>query len=174
MSSFSTLRMGLLCLGVAAIAGVASAQTKVAIVNLQKAVLETDEIKKASTVMEAKYKPRQQAAEKLQTELQGIQQQLQTGQGKLTPQAEQELQATGARRQRELQHLSEDLQREVEAERTEILQKSSTQMQEVVKRLAEEKGFDVVIDTQVTIYFKPALEITTDATAAYNKAHPAK
>jgi outer membrane protein len=174
MSSFSTLRMGLLCLGVAAIAGVASAQTKVAIVNLQKAVLETDEIKKASTVMEAKYKPRQQAAEKLQTELQGIQQQLQTGQGKLTPQAEQELQATGARRQRELQHLSEDLQREVEAERTEILQKSSTQMQEVVKKLAEEKGFDVVIDTQVTIYFKPALEITTDATAAYNKAHPAK
>jgi outer membrane protein len=174
MSSFSTLRAGLFCLGIVAIAGVASAQSKVAIVNLQKAVLESDEIKKASAAMEAKYKPRQQAAQKLEQELQGIQQQLQTGQGKLTPQAEQELQATGQRRQRELQHLSDDLQREVEADRTEILQKSSAQMQEVVKKLADEKGFDVVIDTQVTIFFKPALEITADAIAAYNKAHPAK
>jgi outer membrane protein len=47
-------------------------------------------------------------------------------------------------------------------------------MQEIVKKLAEEKGYDVVVDTQVTIFFKPALEITSDALAAYNKAYPAK
>jgi outer membrane protein len=174
MSSFSTLRTGLLCFGLFAFAGAATAQSKVAIVNLQKAVLESDEIKKASADMEAKYKPRQTAAQKIETELQGIQQQLQNGAGKLTPQAEADLQATGQRRQRELQHISEDLQTEVTAERNDILQKTSVKMQDVVKKVAEEKGFDMVVDSQTTIYFKPAMEITNDVLAAYNKAHPAK
>jgi outer membrane protein len=174
MFSFSALRTGLLCFGMFALAGAASAQVKVGIVNLQKAVLESDEIKKASTEMEAKYKPRQAAAQKIEQELQGIQQQLQNGQGKLTQQAIEDLQATGQRRQRELQHLSDDLQTDVNAERNDILQKASAKMQDVVKKVAEDKGLDVVVDTQVTIYFKAPLEITADVLAAYNKAHPAK
>jgi outer membrane protein len=172
MYSFSALRTGLVCLGMFALAGAAAAQTKVAIVNLQKAVLESEEVKKAAADMEAKYKPRQDAAQKIEKELQGIQAQLQNGAGKLTPQAEQDLQATGQRRQRELQHLSEDLQNDVNAERTDILQKASAKMQEVVKTVAEQKGYDMVVDTQVTIYFKAPMEITADVLAAYNKAHP--
>jgi outer membrane protein len=46
-------------------------------------------------------------------------------------------------------------------------------MTEVVKKLAEEKGYDVVVDVSTTIYFKPALDITTEALAAFNKAYPA-
>jgi outer membrane protein len=179
MIRFSALKSGLLCMGAIALAGAASApaalaQAKVAIVNLQRAVLESDETKKAAAELEAKYKPRQQAAQKIEQELQGIQQQLQTGQGKLTQQAEADLTATGQRRQRELQRLSDDLQADVERDRNDILQKSSAKMQGVIKKLAEEKGLDVVVDTQVTIYFKAALEITTEAIAAYNKANPAK
>jgi len=174
MSSFSALRTGLLCIGMFALAGAATAQTKIGIVNLQKAVLESDEIKKANTEMEAKYKPRQQAAQKIEQELQGIQQQLQNGQGKLTQGAIEDLQATGQRRQRELQHLSDDLQTDVTAERNDILQKAAAKMQDVVKKVAEEKGLDMIVDTQTTIYFKPAMEVTADVLAAYNKAHPAK
>ncbi len=59
------------------------------------------------------------------------------------------------------------------AERNDILQKASAKMQDVVKKVAEDKGLDVVVDTQVTIYFKAPLEITADVLAAYNKAHPA-
>jgi len=33
---------------------------------------------------------------------------------------------------------------------------------------------DVIVDEQSTLFFKPALEITTDAIAAYDKAYPAK
>jgi outer membrane protein len=43
-----------------------------------------------------------------------------------------------------------------------------------VNKLAEEKTLDVVLDTGVTVYFKPALDITKDATAAYDKAFPLK
>lgn len=152
----------------------AFAQAKVAIINSQLSVVETAEIKKAQAELEAKYKPRQAQIEKLQKEIADLQSQLQQGQGKLTPQAEQDLNARGQRRQRDLQRLGEDLQADVDRERQEILGRSSERMQDVVKKLADERGFDVVIDTSNTIYFKPALEITKEATAAYDKAYPAK
>jgi outer membrane protein len=157
-----------------AAASAVSAQSKVAIINLQRAVLESAEIKKASVELTAKYLPRQQQVEKLQRDLQALQQNLQTNAGKLTPQAEADLTAQGQRKQRELQRLSEDLQADVERERNDILGKSSQRMQAVVKKLAEAKGVDIVVDISNTVYFKPDLEITTESIAAYDKEYPAK
>ena len=168
------LRPVLVCLALAYFSQIASAQVKVAVINLQKAVLESDEIKKASTELEAKFKPRQQELEKLQNEIQVIQQQLQSNAGKLNPQAEADLNAQGAKKQRDLQRKGEDLQADVDRERNEILGKSTQKMGEVVKKLAEEKGYDLVVDVSNTIYFKPALEITSDALAAFNKTYPVK
>ena len=152
----------------------ASAQTKVGIVNVQNAILDTAEIKKAQLELEARYKPRQQKVETLQRELADLQNKLQTMAGKLTPQAEQEMQVGGQKKQRELQRLTEDLQADVDRERNEILSKSGARMQEVVKKLAEEKGLDVIMDVASTLYFKPTMELTKDAVAAYDKAYPAK
>ncbi len=165
------LRISLLLLASLA---AASAQTKVGIVNVQNAILDTAEIKKAQLELEGRYKPRQQKVETLQRELADLQNKLQTMAGKLTPQAEQEMQVSGQKKQRELQRLTEDLQADVDRERNEILSKSGTRMQEVVKKLAEEKGLDVIMDVASTLYFKPTMEITKDAVAAYDKAYPAK
>ncbi len=155
-------------------AGLASAQNKVAVINLQRAVLESAEIKKASNELEAKFKPRQAEVEKIQKELQSIQSQLQTMAGKLTAQAEAELTTRGQRLQRDLQRRTEDLQADVDRDRNEILSKASQKMQEVVKKMSEAKGVDMVVDVSQTIYFKPVLEITTEAIAEYDKAHPVK
>ena len=168
------MRLLVVLFALLAAASAVSAQTKVAVINLQRAVLESAEIKKASTELEAKYKPRQQQMEKLQRDLQALQQNLQTNAGKLTPQAEADLTAQGQRKQRELQRLSEDLQADVERERNDILAKSSQRMQAVVKKLAEAKGLDVVVDISNTVYFKPDMEITTESIAAYDKEYPAK
>jgi Skp family chaperone for outer membrane proteins len=46
-------------------------------------------------------------------------------------------------------------------------------MSDVVKKLAEAKGLDVVVDQPYTVYFKAALDITNDSIAAYDKAYPA-
>jgi outer membrane protein len=158
------------------IAGLALAQTpspaKVAIINAQKAVADTEEIKKAQTALEAKYRPRQQAVESLQRELQTIQQQ--AAAPNLAPAREADLQATFTQKQKQLQRLGEDLQADVNAERQDVLGKAGRQMTEVVKKIAEERGLDVVIDVTNTLYYKPTLEITAAATAAYDKAYPLK
>lgn len=174
MIRFSTIGGLLVAASILGPAATLLAQTKVGIVNIQRAVVETAEIKKAQGEMEAKYKPRQQQMEKLQGEIRQIQQQLQSMAGKLTPSAEQDLNIQAQRKQKELQRLGEDLQSDVDRERNEVLGKTSQRMQEIVKKLAEEKGLDVVVDVNSTIYFKAALEITTDAIAAYDRAYPAK
>jgi outer membrane protein len=152
--------------------GAANAQVKIAVINTQKALLETDDIKKAQLDLEAKFKPRQDQMIKVQKELEDIQAQLQSG--KLNELGTQEINAEGQRKQRELQRMQQDMQEDVQRERTEILERAGSRMQEVVKKLADEKGLDIVVDSANTLFFKPSFEITADATAAYNKAYPAK
>jgi outer membrane protein len=176
---FSKFSSSILIAVIAAIATStpAAAQTqvppaRVAIINAQKAVAETQEIKKAQATLEAKYRPRQQSIQSLQTELQSIQQQLSAP--NLAPEKEAQLRADGVLKQKELQRLGEDLQSDVNNERQDILGRAGRQMTEIVKKIAEERGIDVVIDFTNTLYFRPTLEITAEATAAYDKTYPVK
>lgn len=148
------------------------AQSKVGIINLQRAVLETAEIKKASADMQSRYKPKQDEMEKLQRDLADIQAKLQNPQ---TPPAQQaDLQAQGTIKQRQAQRIQEDLQADVERDRTGILQRAAQRMAEVVRKMADEKGLDYVLDTSNTVFFKPALEVTQEAIAEYDKVYPLK
>ena len=150
----------------------ARAQAKVAVLNFQRAVLETAEMKKASADLQAKYKPKQDQLEKLQKDLTDIQAKLQNPQ--TPPATAADLQADGQRKQREATRITEDLQADAERDRNDILQRGTQRMTEVVKKLADEKALDVVMDVTNAVYFKPALEITQEAIAAYDKTYPAK
>ena len=105
----------LVCAFGVVLAPAASAQTKVGVIDLQRAILGTSEIKKASNDLQVKFKPRQDELEKLQKEMAEIQEKLQNPQTP-APQA-QDLQLKGQRDQREAQRLTEDLQADVERER---------------------------------------------------------
>lgn len=171
---FSHLRSVSLLIASVAVASHLSAQdfapAKVAIINLQLAVSQTQEIKKDIAIMEAKYSPRQKAIEAIQKELQDIQKQGATP--NLQPGKEAELQATFTTKQKQLQRLQEDLQADVNAERQDVLGRVGRQMADVVKGLAQEKNLDVVIEVSNTLYFKPGLDLTQAASAAYDKAYP--
>lgn len=145
---------------------------KVAIINAQKAVADTKDIQKAQATLQAKYAPRQQQIQSLQNDLNMIQQQLSAQ--NLTPARESQLRQTGSEKQKQLQRLTEDLQSDVNDERQDILGRAGRQMADVVKKIAEARGIDVVIDVTNTIYYKPALDITAEATAEYDKAYPPK
>jgi outer membrane protein len=166
-------RPWLVCPALLALSQISHAQVKVAVIDTQKAVFETAEIKKADADLQASLKPRNDRLLQLSNDLQSIQQQLQTNASKLTQQQADDLQTDGQRKKRELDRLQTELQEAADSARQEVIPKCTLRMKEIVKKLAEEKGFDLVVDTQVALYFKPAMDITTDATAAYNKAYPA-
>jgi outer membrane protein len=173
MYQINRFRLFIVSACVLAFAATAAAQS-IAIVDTQRAILETAEIQKAQAAMEAEFKPRQDGIAKLQQELQGIEQQLQTMGDKLTPQAQSDLTIQGQRKQRDLQRLTEDLQADVTNRRNDVLGKVGTRMQDVIRKIAEEMSLDVVMDVQNTVYSKPALDITKKAIDGYNAAHPAQ
>jgi outer membrane protein len=174
---FLTLRSVSLFIAAAALA-CAQAPTsaippaRVAIVNLQKAVSDTAEIKKEQASLQAKYQPRQQSIENLQRVLQDIDQQLRAP--NIAPEKEADLRQNGTEKQKQLQRLNDDLQSDVNADRQDILSRVGREMSDVIKKIAEQRGLDVVVDASTTLYFKPALDITAEATAAYDKAYPPK
>ncbi len=146
----------------------ASAQIKIAVVDFQEALLATAEMQKAAAELETKFRPRHREIDKLQQEMQEIQQKLQTAEGA----AAISLQNDGQRRPRDAQRKSEDLQADVEFERNGVLQKGAEKMRVVVTKLAEQKALDLIVDVSNTLFAKPALNLTQEATAGYNAAHP--
>jgi Outer membrane protein len=151
----------------------ASAQVKIGIVDSQGALAATAEVKKIQADLETKYKKRNDDFQQLQKELQAVQQQLALG-DKLTPQAQNDLTVQSTRKQRELQRLGEDLQADVDRERNDFLAKTSLKLKQVIEKVATEKGLDIVMDVADAVFFKPALDITKEITAAYDKAYPLK
>ncbi len=130
------------------------------------------ELKKESAAIEAKYKPRQDELQKLQNDLQSIQTQLQGN--KLTQQAAADLQLQGQRKQRDAQRLSDDLQAEFDRDRQEVLGKAAQKMQDVVKKLAEEKGYDVVVDVSQTFISSLRSGSHPDGTRRLQQSLPVK
>jgi outer membrane protein len=165
-------------LGALALASIqiAAAQTKVAVIKLQEGLLATAELKKAQAELQTKFKPRQDALEKLSREIEVIAAKLQNQAevAKLSQAGLADLQAQGQRKQRDVKRIEEDLEADFNRDRQDILARAGQRMADIVQKVAEEKGFDMVVDIGNTIYVKPALDITNDVVAAYDKAHPAK
>lgn len=150
----------------------AIAPARIAIINAQKAVADTEEIKQAQAALQAKYGPRQQEIANLQQQVQNLQNQLDGG--NLTPQKNEQVRQQLYDAQKDLQRKEQDLQSDVNFDRQGILSSAGQKMTQVIQKIAQEHNIDVVIDTSNTLYYKPALDITAEATADYNKMYPPK
>ena len=85
MSVRMGLRPLLVCSALFMSTQLAPAQVKVGVINLQRAVFESAEIKKADAQMQATFKPRQDKIDALNKDLAALSQQLQSSNGKLSP-----------------------------------------------------------------------------------------
>jgi outer membrane protein len=150
------------------------AQSKVAIVGLQKALQETAEIKAAEADLKARFGPRQEELAGLEKEIAKLQQDLEQNQTKYNEATLQEMSSRLQLRQRQYQRNAQSLQDDVNGVRQDILNRVGQRLQEVIKKVAEEKGLDLVVDAGNTYFFKPAMDITPDVTKAYDLAYPAK
>lgn len=156
----------------AALASTASAQSKIAVCNFQKALLDTEEAKKANQDLQAEFKPQQDQIDQLQRKLQDDQTMLQNSQGKLSAQKEAELSGDIQIEQHRLSNMQQDLQDDLQRRQNELVQRMGTRMTEVVSKLRDEKALDAILDTAAAIAYSKTLDVTAEATAAYNKAYP--
>jgi len=174
MSINPWIRRALIAASFALFSMPAAAQMKVGVVNLQKALQDTAEIKKAEADLKARFGPRQDEIAAMEKEIAKLTQEAEANQAKYNEQAMNELLARIQNRQRQYQRNSQQLQDEVNRERQDILARVGKRFQDVVAKVAEEKGLDYVIDVNNLLYNKPALDISAEVTAAYDKTYPAK
>jgi outer membrane protein len=155
-------------------AGTLSAQSKVGIISLQKALEGCSEVKVAQGELEARYKPRGERLAQLEKDIAKLNQDAETNQAKYTEAAMNDILMNIQRKQRDFDRQRQLLNDDVNRDRNELLQKFGTRMQDVIKKLAEEKGLDMVVDVTNLLYYKPALDLSAEATVAYDKAFPVK
>jgi outer membrane protein len=152
----------------------AQAPSKIGIINIQAAIVSTEEGKKALSALEAKYGPRRKELEKKQQDIQGLQSQLQKGSTVLGDEQKRKLMADIDAKTKSFNRDVEDAQTEVEQEQGKIYQELGQKMMGVIDKYARDKGFAVILDvsTQQTpvLYAANDVDVTKDIIEIYNKS----
>ena len=118
----------------------------VAVVDFEKAVVESAEGKKASDKFNATLKARQTDIEKKQKELEDQQKKLQNGARTLSDAAKGDVQKDIDRRTLELQRTNEDAQKELQTLRDELLRPIAERATAILNAMATEKSYTLVVD----------------------------
>ena len=141
---------------------------KVAVVDFERAIVESGEGKKSSEKFNNTLQSRQADGEKRQKELEDAQKKLQTQERTLSETAKANLQKDIDRRTTELQRFSEDSQKEMQSMRDELLRPIAERASAVLNAMAAEQGYTVIIDISNpqnnVLWFNPANDITAELT----------
>jgi outer membrane protein len=165
MNRVKILMLGILALLLSPLVLQAQLST-VVVVDFERAVVESQQGKKASEKFNATLQAKQGEIEKRQKELDDQQKKLQNGARTLSDQAKGDLQKDIDRRTRELQRLNEDAQKELQGLRDELLRPIAERATAVLQAMAAEKGYTLVVDVSnqesIVLYVSEKSEITAE------------
>jgi outer membrane protein len=152
----------------------AHAQGKIGVINLNSAIGSTVEGKKAITDLEAKFAPRKQELQRLQQEIQAIQDQMSKQSATLSDDEQRRLSRDLEDKQRILKRSADDAQSDYNADTEEAVSRIGKKMVRVIGDYAQQNGFVLVIDgAQIPIYYAAKdIEISADIVKRYDAANP--
>jgi outer membrane protein len=166
-----------LALGLAALAHAqAAAPTKVAIISVQQAILQTQDGQKASAALQAKFTPRRSEMEKKDASIKALQDQMKKGSATMSEEAKTKIARDIDTNQKSLQRDSEDFDADVQQEEGKIMQDLGQKMMDVIIKYATQNGYAVVLDVSnqqtPVLWADPSAEITSEIVKLYDQAHP--
>jgi outer membrane protein len=149
---------------------------KVAIINVQGAIMNTADGKKATADLTAKFTPRRSALEKKNADMQTMQDQLRKGGATMSAEAKDKLSKDIDSVQKSLQRDSEDFDADVQQEENKIMNDLGEKMMTLVIKHCQQNGIGMVVnvsDPQTPVLWAdPALDITQEIVRQYDAAHP--
>ncbi len=169
--------LSVLVLGAAALAQAqGQVPTKIAIINVQNAILSTKDGQKAAADLQAQFNPRQQDLEKKQAELAALQDQLRKGSATMSDEAKtklmRDIDATTTRVNRDTQDARSDL----DEAQGKVMQELGGKMMAVMEKYAVQNGFAMVLDVSnpqtPVLWAASAVDITNDIVKLYDQAYP--
>src|SRR6266436_2886288 len=151
--------------------------SKVAVVDFERAIVESAEGKKSSDKFNATLQSKQAEGEKRQKELEDAQRKLQTQERTLSETAKANLQKDIDRRTTEMQRFNEDSQKELQSLRDELLRPIAERASGILNAIAAEQGYTLVVDVSNpqnnVVWFNPKNDITAELTKRIDASTPA-
>jgi Skp family chaperone for outer membrane proteins len=164
--------------GVTAPAAAATGAGRVAVVDLQKAITENAEGKKAQEKFMAEFNKKQQEFDAKQKALNEAQTKLQSGDKAMSDTAKAELAKSIDKMNTELQRMNDDAQKELPDLQQTLFKPIAEKTQEVLKAYSNENGFAVVFDVSAQassiVYVQEVADITTEIIRRVDAAPPSK
>jgi len=150
--------------------------SNIAVVDFERAVVESAEGKKSSDKFNATVQAKQADLEKKQREIEDLQKKLQAGTRTLSDSAKADIQRDIDRRNTELQRVNEDAQKEMQALRDELLRPIAQVATQILNGMAAEQGYTLVIDSSNPennlVFVNPKNDITAELVKRINAATP--
>lgn len=150
---------------------------KIAVIDIQQALVSTKEGQKAASDLQARVEPKRKELEGKQSEVAALQKELASGSATMPEAKRIALQRDIDAKTKSLQRLSQDAQDELQQEQNKVLNELGQKMLVVVDKYARDNGFAVVLDLgsqqSAVLWAAPSVNITEAVVEMYDKNSPA-
>ena len=145
---------------------------KIGIINIQGAIVSTNEGQRDFDVLQKKFEPRQVELKSANDEIETLKKQLATAEGKLSDDERNKRVQSIEAKQKTLQRNFEDAQNEFQQQQNEIAQRIGTKLMDVLGKYATSNNLAMVIDVSSqqspVLWASQAVDITKPVIDAYN------
>lgn len=146
--------------------------TKVGIINIQGAIVSTNEGQRDFDALQKKFEPKQVELKNANDEVENLKKQLTTAEGKLSDDERNKRVQSIEAKQKTLQRNLEDAQNEYQQQQNEIAQRIGTKLMDVLGKYASSNNLAMVIDVSSqqspVLWASQAVDITKPVIDAYN------
>lgn len=148
--------------------GLAAAEGKVAVVNVQQAVMQTEDGIRAQATLKKLFDKRQQELDARQTELARAREDIEKQSRVLSRQALEKRMEDWQRRMVELQTKFVENNKELQEKQGQLTGPILKKMLGIISRLAKKSSYELIIDKQAVPYARPDLDLTEQVVQMYN------
>lgn len=148
---------------------------KVAVINIQSALVSTKDGQKAASEITARFQPKKAEFEKRQNEINQLQDQLNRGRNTLSDEARQNLVRDIDQKTKSFNRDREDAEAELNNTEQKIMGELYGRIRAVVDKYAKDNGYILVLDDssqQMMVYASSSIDITRDIIELYDKNSP--
>jgi outer membrane protein len=155
------------------------APLKIAVIDMQSALLGTKDGQKAVAEFKAKFAPREQEFQKRQSDLAAKQAQYQKTQNTMSDEAKANLQADIAKITKDLQRDTQDAQQDAQEEQQRLLNELGGRVMQVINKYANDNKITMVFDVtngaqgNNLLFASTSIDITRDIIALYDQTSAA-
>lgn len=148
----------------------ALAEMKLAVVDTQRAVMETEDGLRAQATLKKHFDKRQRELDDKQTQLQKEREDIEKQKDVLSKQALENRVEKWQKDMTQLQTVFVEYNKELQKKQSELTQPIFQKAMTIIRRLATQNGYDVVIDKQAVPYHRSDLDLTDRVISEYNQS----